>query len=66
MAVPKGQTWMVAAGGVQINPWAVIEKAQTSETIAAVRTPAKRTNWWWDLTGRRNLVGALVGWVKTA
>jgi hypothetical protein len=50
MAVPKGQTWMVAAGGVQINPWAVVEKAQTSDAVAAVRTSsaAKRTNWWWD------------------
>ena len=51
MAVAKGQTWMVAAGGVQINPWAVIEKTQTNDdAVAAIHksSAAKRTNWWWD------------------
>ena len=28
LAVQKGRTWMIAAGGVQINPWAVVEKAK--------------------------------------
>jgi len=51
-AVPfrKSNRWLVAAGGVQINPWAIVEKAQTSDAVAAVHktSAAKRTNWWWD------------------
>ncbi len=51
-AVPfrKANRWLVAAGGVQINPWAIVEKAQTSDAVSAVHksSAAKRTNWWWD------------------
>ncbi len=43
--------WLIAAGGVQINPWAVVEKAQTDETVTAVHKQSaakERTSWWWD------------------
>jgi len=50
MPFRKGNRWMVAAGGVQINPWAIVEKAQTSDAVTAVHksSAGKRTNWWWD------------------
>ena len=46
----KGNRWMIAAGGVQINPWAIVGKAKTDETVVEVHKAAapKRTHWWWD------------------
>jgi hypothetical protein len=50
IAVQKRGGVMIAAGGVQINPWAAVEKAQTNDAVAGVHkaSAAKRTNWWWD------------------
>jgi len=31
---------MVACGGVEINPWTIVEHAETSDALAAVRTEA--------------------------
>ncbi len=49
--VKKGRSWMIAAGGVSINPWAIVEKTATSREVAAVRAKsAAKTGaaWWWD------------------
>jgi hypothetical protein len=49
--VKKGRSWMIAAGGVSINPWSIVEKTVTQRDVATVRTKAAaRTpaTWWWD------------------
>lgn len=49
--VHKGRKWMIAAGGVQINPWDTVRKAELSEKVAGVRSQAasgEQGNWWWD------------------
>lgn len=48
--VKKGK-WMIAAGGVEINPWDVLDKTQQSSQLGAVRAKAdtsKNVAWWWD------------------
>jgi hypothetical protein len=45
----KGRNWMIACGGVQINPWAIAERAEQDDGLAAVRTQAAAddgANWW--------------------
>ncbi len=46
----KGRNWVIAAGGVSINPWALVEKAETHARVASIRTKAagKPAAWWWD------------------
>jgi hypothetical protein len=47
----KGHKWMIAAGGVQINPWAKIDQAEQSASLAPVHAaarPADEARWWWD------------------
>jgi hypothetical protein len=48
--IHKGKKWAVAAGGVQINPWAIADKTQQSDAPASVRGKAlaNNENWWWD------------------
>ncbi len=49
--VNKGRNWMIAAGGVSINPWAIVENVETAEQLAEVRTKltaGQPKNWWWD------------------
>ena len=46
----KGR-WMIACGGVQINPWAIAEKAETTDALAQVRSKAafdSTARRWWD------------------
>lgn len=47
--VNKGRKWVIAAGGVDINPWAIVEKSETSPAVAAVRSKAafENTDQWW-------------------
>jgi hypothetical protein len=45
------KSWMVAAGGVSINPWKAVEKSEISSEVSAVRQKAVSQapeNWWWD------------------
>ncbi len=45
------KVWMVAAGGVSINPWKAVEKSEISSEISDVRRKAVSqapANWWWD------------------
>ncbi|MFH1919935.1 MAG: DUF1598 domain-containing protein [Planctomycetota bacterium] len=46
----KGSKWMVACGGVQINPWAMVERAEQTDTLASVRSEAaiqgSADRWW--------------------
>jgi len=45
------RNWMIACGGVEINPWAIVDKAQPSDRLATVRTEAAmdgQTERWWD------------------
>jgi hypothetical protein len=47
----KGKKWIFAAGGVQMNPWSMLEKTETSVQLSGVRAQAdasKATTWWWD------------------
>ncbi len=47
----KGRTWFVACGGVQINPWAIVQSAEQSGTLAAVRSTVGfdgQTDRWWE------------------
>jgi len=47
----KGRDWMIACGGVEINAWAIVEKADRSEALANVRIESginSRTERWWD------------------
>jgi hypothetical protein len=47
----QGRNWMIACGGVEINPWAIVDKAQPSDRLATVRTEAAmdgQTERWWD------------------
>ncbi len=47
----KGRNWMIACGGVQINPWAIVDRVQKSDTLASVRLEAAvedQVAWWSD------------------
>ena len=45
----KGRNWMIASGGVQINSWAMVGKAEQSDTLSAVRGKvAIHGDRWWD------------------
>jgi hypothetical protein len=49
--VPKGRKTMIAAGGVQINPWTAVEKTEKKASLTEVHSKASdpdHTNWWWD------------------
>jgi hypothetical protein len=47
--IHKGRKWIIAAGGVQINPWVVVEKNEVSPKLTAVRskTTLENGNQWW-------------------
>ncbi len=45
----KGRNWMIAAGGVQINPWAIVETSEVNDALAAARRdlpPPAEGAWW--------------------
>ncbi len=45
----KTRGWLVACGGVQINPWAIVETTEQSDSLAAVRRSATMSDdapWW--------------------
>jgi hypothetical protein len=46
----KGRNWMIACGGVEINAWAMVQKAEQSDTLGAVRGKAavQTGDRWWD------------------
>lgn len=47
----KGKKTMIAAGGVQMNPWPLLDKAEKNSEVAKVygkASGAQRTTWWWD------------------
>jgi len=47
----KGKRTMITAGGVQMNPWSVIDKAEKSSQVATMHAKAaapSQTAWWWD------------------
>jgi hypothetical protein len=49
--VQKRGTWIISAsGGVQIESWALADKAETSDALAPEREKALvgNQNWWWD------------------
>ena len=51
VVVKKGRTWVIAAGGVAINPWPVVDKTEAQARVAQVRTKAAgkpAVTWWWD------------------
>jgi hypothetical protein len=47
----KGHKWMIAVGGVQINPWKKIDQAQQSASLGPAHgaaRPGDDARWWWD------------------
>ena len=49
--VKKAKKTIIAAGGVQINPWTAIEKTEKKASLAEVHSKASdpdHANWWWD------------------
>ncbi len=50
--VKKGKDWIICvSGGVQLQPWAIIQKHDTSADIAPVRSAAMKAHgdsWWWN------------------
>jgi len=47
----KGRNWMIACGGVEINAWAIVGKAEQTDTLGAVRGKAAIQSGgdrWWD------------------
>ena len=47
----KGRNWMIACGGVSINPWAIVAAAEQSDTLATIRSEAaidSQLDRWWD------------------
>jgi hypothetical protein len=49
--VKKTRATMIAAGGVQINPWTAIDKTEKKADLAQVHAKASdadHANWWWD------------------
>lgn len=47
----KGKRTMITAGGVQMNPWPVVDKAEKNAEVATVYAKsagANQTAWWWD------------------
>jgi len=50
-AAARRGRWMISCGGVEINAWAMVEKAQQSDELAAVRTKAamkSSAEQWWE------------------
>src|SRR5262245_13414312 len=50
--VKKGRNYVISAsGGVQLQPWEIIQKTETSTSLTATRTSAasnRKTSWWWN------------------
>jgi hypothetical protein len=49
--VQKGSNWIFSAsGGVQLNPFGMVENAAPSQTLSGVRAKsvATTTRWWWN------------------
>ncbi len=45
----KSGTWVVVCGGVQLNPWAIIERSETSAQLTQIRQQgalAANSSWW--------------------
>lgn len=44
----KGRGVMIACGGVRINPWEIVDNAETNDQVASVRgkVTLDETNWW--------------------
>ena len=48
-AVRKNQGWVIACGGVQLNPWAIIDRSETKPDLAQLRKQtvlADDSSWW--------------------
>ena len=50
MTVNKGHKWMIAVGGVEINPWTTVGQVPQTSALGPVRaaSPAADARWWWD------------------
>ncbi len=50
--VKKGKDWIICvSGGVQFQPWAIVQKHDTSAELGPVRTAAMKAHtdsWWWN------------------
>jgi hypothetical protein len=48
----KGRNWLIStSGGVQFQPWELIQEPQQSTELATVRTKveaAQANHWWWN------------------
>jgi len=50
--VRKGRNWIVSiSGGVEIDSWSVLNRAESSPELAKTRSaaaPREDEKWWWD------------------
>ena len=49
--IKKGRNWIIPCGGIEINAWAMLERAEQSDSLASVRNDAAvntRFKQWWD------------------
>ncbi len=49
--IKKGRSWIVSAsGGVELNVWSLVEKAQADPKMTLLRARAEHQgdHWWWD------------------
>jgi hypothetical protein len=49
--VHKDRNWIIAAGGVQMNPYAAVERSQLNSDLTKMRGKAASEQpaaWWWD------------------
>jgi hypothetical protein len=46
----KGRNWMIPCGGIQINAWEMVQRAEQSQSLVSVRSDAadSRFQQWWD------------------
>lgn len=45
----KGRKWIIAAGGVEINPWAIVDRSEVNASVGAVRAKIRLADdgqWW--------------------
>jgi hypothetical protein len=52
--IKKGRNYMISvSGGVQMNPWAIVEKVEREASLGSVHageaaSVAEASNWWWN------------------
>ncbi len=50
LSIKRGNWVISASGGVQIESWALVDKAETADSLAPIRKDAETSakTWWWN------------------